>query len=580
MTTTSGSSSVFYKNELINGVHKSDQLLPILIVGGSDGSGTRAFVETLRELGAEIVSEDPDTFDVHASEIVQGWPGLIQRIFLPFGRMGFFSMKEEQSPKHDFNPEVSSSNDNLTQSSRSHLVANYEWPPQKIDSSGWPPQKIDSYQINYERDLRRVESDVERLLASWTMRHNHKITFQKQMEKRQSTASSSSNSMMKALASFQRGLSTHTKKMYPDSIANDIAFVIKAPVSMLALPVFTSSYSSFRQKKRLPPRPLKFLHVIRDGRDVALSNNQSPVIKFYNLTYPKLIQDHESARSKFSATVLQAKGQDGMYAKAMQLWNDWNLVVHRWATNHSIKNWTTGIQNEDNNLLVDYLLVRSEDLLIPGSKSRLDALTTMAKFVGSSLTPEELCCLSWQDTKDHGQSHSHNTTTRSQNKWRPMSKQIRPFRRRRVKVNVARRRLLANEFRNRYSNEKIHMNNNTNREQNDTTQNTHHHIISQRYGKWETVLKNNTKISEFFHQEGAEGLQVFGYNPYHRMNYEYQRYGSAIRDKDEDTQISNQTVEEISYNKSTIDNDGEDSDVGPAPGNCDVSIACSNKKLM
>jgi len=56
---------------------------PVLIVGGSDGSGTRAVVQVLQQLGVPFIMDDPTTKDVHAQEIYskQGWPALIQDLF-------------------------------------------------------------------------------------------------------------------------------------------------------------------------------------------------------------------------------------------------------------------------------------------------------------------------------------------------------------------------------------------------------------------------------------------------------------------------------------------------------------------
>lgn len=45
----------------------------VLIVGGTDGSGTRRVVQILTELGVKMVSEDPETYDIHA-DLVGGWP--------------------------------------------------------------------------------------------------------------------------------------------------------------------------------------------------------------------------------------------------------------------------------------------------------------------------------------------------------------------------------------------------------------------------------------------------------------------------------------------------------------------------
>ena len=48
----------------------------VLVVGGTDGSGTRRVVEILTQLGVTMVSEDPETFDIHA-DAVGGWPTIV-----------------------------------------------------------------------------------------------------------------------------------------------------------------------------------------------------------------------------------------------------------------------------------------------------------------------------------------------------------------------------------------------------------------------------------------------------------------------------------------------------------------------
>jgi hypothetical protein len=69
--------------------------LPILIIGGSDGSGTRAFVHAIKTLGVVIVADDRDTFDVHGQEMFhkQGWPALVNRI-LEVTHSGNYSFDE------------------------------------------------------------------------------------------------------------------------------------------------------------------------------------------------------------------------------------------------------------------------------------------------------------------------------------------------------------------------------------------------------------------------------------------------------------------------------------------------------
>jgi hypothetical protein len=51
----------------------------IMVVGGTDGSGTRRVVQLLTKLGVTIVSEDPETFDIHA-DLFGGWPEVVMPV--------------------------------------------------------------------------------------------------------------------------------------------------------------------------------------------------------------------------------------------------------------------------------------------------------------------------------------------------------------------------------------------------------------------------------------------------------------------------------------------------------------------
>ena len=86
------------------------------------------------------------------------------------------------------------------------------------------------------------------------------------------------------------------------------------------------------------------------------------------------------------------------HVQAMQLWNDWNTQVHEWATRHGTSRGEQSKQGD-----VEYLWMRSEDLL-PGSPKRLECLHALAEFVGSTLTPNQLCTLSLQEARDYGKS--------------------------------------------------------------------------------------------------------------------------------------------------------------------------------
>lgn len=336
--------------------HKSDSqnstvnAKSMLLIGGSDGSGTRAIVEVLRRLGTVIVSEDPHTFDVNANEIfhssdglfITGWPSLVERSFSNFGREGIFQ---------SIRSSLGSGNTSL---------ANFIWPPPTGDLK----QKIEIDMAN------GIEADVNRLIESWNYKFDDLTHNQP------------------------------SQKSYVQVSARDVRYAIKAPASMLVLPIFAHMQRKQHKSHNAESRPrLKFLHVVRDGRDVALSDNQSPVIKFYNLTYPLTHPRRESLASIVSSATGFGKhgvklGDDAItHAKAIQLWNDWNINVYRWASDpkHS---------GED----VDYMWIRSEDLLVAGSQERLDALTALAHFVGSTISNIELCALGRLGTIDYGQS--------------------------------------------------------------------------------------------------------------------------------------------------------------------------------
>lgn len=87
-----------------------------------------------------------------------------------------------------------------------------------------------------------------------------------------------------------------------NSICSRIEFGFKAPVAMTLAPWFAHVVPHFR-----------FIHVLRDGRDIAFSANQGPVDKFYD-------------------TMFGPDSSRGPQAKAIRLWSSWNADVHKWAT--------------------------------------------------------------------------------------------------------------------------------------------------------------------------------------------------------------------------------------------------------
>ena len=162
------------------------------------------------------------------------------------------------------------------------------------------------------------------------------------------------------------------------ALAKGVAYGFKAPVSMLLLPVLEHVFSS---------RGIFFLHVLRDGRDVALSNNTSPVHKFYRVFYPNATRRKQVLGNQLNGSASLKT------TMAMQLWNDWNLQVHEWAHRRLARPTNSGF---------DYMVLRTEDLMHPST--RFTMIRQLADIVGSSQPMAQLCCLSHETIQDLGQS--------------------------------------------------------------------------------------------------------------------------------------------------------------------------------
>ena len=140
---------------------------------------------------------------------------------------------------------------------------------------------------------------------------------------------------------------------------------------------------------------MKFIHVVRDGRDIAFSGNQSPVNKFYRNSYP----DGDAKFNEWNGALDKVR--------PMQLWSDWNADLLEWEKRSS-----------DGDTF-DYLVLRLEDLLDPSTKYA--QIRRVADFVGSMKTEKEICCLSKQGVRDMG-SHTHGNkpsdVTKRYGKWK------------------------------------------------------------------------------------------------------------------------------------------------------------------
>ena len=180
---------------------------PILVIGGTDGSGTRAFVDTIKDLGAVIVADDPVTFDVHAAELFrkQGWPAFVNTV-----------LKETHSANYSFETDLSQAAQDIL-----------EKEVMKFEST--TNIKYDTEKKLYKKrtTMRRRREIFKSMFQFWKKRKNN------------------------------YGNQDEHPDNYPGTqyhLASKISFAIKAPVSMLVLPVLS----------KLLNRRIKFLHVIRE----------------------------------------------------------------------------------------------------------------------------------------------------------------------------------------------------------------------------------------------------------------------------------------------------------------------------
>jgi len=177
------------------------QHLPIVIVGGSDGSGTRAVVETLGSLGVPILSDDDQTLDIHASILFQkqGWPTLVQTVLQVTG--GNLTMEFEDLPL-------------MTQSILQREISKF--------------QEYISRKYFMNQQKKRRKSSFGNIIQR---RRNKQASSKQQGQPRQQSAMSLSSA----------------------SLSSKVAFVIKAPATMLVLPLLWKFL-----------HPIRFIHVVRE----------------------------------------------------------------------------------------------------------------------------------------------------------------------------------------------------------------------------------------------------------------------------------------------------------------------------
>jgi len=143
----------------------------------------------------------------------------------------------------------------------------------------------------------------------------------------------------------------------------------KAPVAMTLAPCFAEESPHF-----------KFVHVLRDGRDIAFSANQGPVDKFYKDMYG------------------ERDGVRNPELRGIKLWSDWNSQIYSWAEAYHDKVERMNTSSRS----FGYFVLHSEDLVSDELSVKYAVINQLAAFIGSSLSKEAICCLVLQETEFMG----------------------------------------------------------------------------------------------------------------------------------------------------------------------------------
>lgn len=186
----------------------------------------------------------------------------------------------------------------------------------------------------------------------------------------------------------------------------EVKYGFKAPVAMVFVPLWA----------HLLPR-FKFLHVVRDGRDIAFSANQGPVDKFFMDMY-------------------QSTGDINlnmpMPVKGIKLWSDWNSEIQNWSSKTfqrqlEVESRSTYLNTSDtlrHNISkqfskYDYFVLHSENLVHESVSTRFITLYRLAQWLGSNASMNDICCLAHDDSEFLG---SHDRTDPNQVNDRQLKK--------------------------------------------------------------------------------------------------------------------------------------------------------------
>lgn len=134
--------------------------------------------------------------------------------------------------------------------------------------------------------------------------------------------------------------------------------------------------------------------------------------------------------------------------KSIRLWSDWNSDILKWS-----QSYAESLSSTTNEKSFGYFMLHSEDLVSEVLTVRFAAIYYLSKWVGSSLSDDEICCLASKSSEFLG---SHDRTQRQQG---------------------------------------------------------HENLVSKRYGKWKTRVQKSPDLEKQLNEIGKDGLNLFGYEP-------------------------------------------------------------------
>jgi len=256
----------------------------VLVIGGTDGSGTRGVIDLLEKLGVPLVVDDHVSKDIHAQEI-GGWPALVRPL-----------LADQQRRRQEIR-------------SRRKVERRTKDGDGDDDGGVLFSGPCSSREVEFPPRVGHAPAALAASTADALARLLHSVVAKSRAANLLPQSGGTSSLL---LTSSNDG---------EDAWRPMVAF--KAPMAMAVVPHLLSLGASVR-----------FLHVVRDGRDVALSSNKSPVVKFFNHTFSG---GEECWRQSLSVVTSGGDGRGDSSdsiahsMRAARLWSVWNRGVFEWG---------------------------------------------------------------------------------------------------------------------------------------------------------------------------------------------------------------------------------------------------------